>query len=146
MGRKGPAPIAPEEIALRKAYMRPLRVHLLLEEITAQQMLVDQALELAVAAGEPVVTSRRVQLPLVVRGRATIPPWLVENVCRVLGKSVAEVMGAEWVEQFGEDGRGGSQRAPVGGPRIQRLTGTGTGTRKDSAESRGLTASTTPAA
>lgn len=59
-----------------------------------------------------------VRVAQVKRGELVIPPWLVAESCAVIGKSVAEVMGADWRARFGDDGRGGSEIAPVGTPRL----------------------------
>jgi hypothetical protein len=60
----------------------------------------------------------RQRLSQVKRAICVTPPWFVAECCAVIGQPVAEVMGAEWVTRFGEDGRGvesgGTERAPVG--------------------------------
>ena len=63
-----------------------------------------------------------VRVAIIKRGEQVIFPWFVAECCAVIGKTVEEVMGAEWVARFGEsgDGEGGSEIAPVGIPRTYR--------------------------
>jgi hypothetical protein len=54
------------------------------------------------------------------RGRSITPPWFVAECCAVIGRPIAEVMGADWVRRFGVDGCGGREMAPVGPLRVRR--------------------------
>lgn len=121
-----PRPVAPSERQRRVEYLEPL-VAYLRDHFYIAGLVADEALQRALAAGETTLRSQNSWLPKMKRGDATIPPWFVEQCCAVVGKSVLEVMGTEWVIQFGADGRGlesgGTERAPVGSPRLQRPWG-----------------------
>jgi hypothetical protein len=106
-------------LELRVEYARPLLVYLRVQDI-GWSRVTDGAVARAVAAGHPVIGSGHLKLWHFKRGIAAIPPWFVQETCAVLGKHVAEVMGEEWVRRFGEDGRGGQERAPVRPSRMQR--------------------------
>jgi hypothetical protein len=96
----------------RQAYLAPLFVYLAAHHYVPSYVARDagrrHGMELTVQ-----------RLSIIKRASAVIPDWLVAECCAVIGRSVAEVMGEEWVRQFGEDGRGGTEIAPVSSePRV----------------------------
>lgn len=97
----------------RREYLVPLFVYLRAHHYIASSL----ALEAGERGGYPI---QRIRLAHMRRGSSVTPPWFIEQCCAIVGKSVEEVMGAEWVERFGADGRGGTEAAPVGKPRIQK--------------------------
>lgn len=131
----------------RGEYLAPLVAYLRAHHYIALPILRDAAAR-AVASGEEPMLVHGNWLPMMRRGQRVVPPWLVEQCCAVIGRTVEEVMGAEWVRRFGADGRGGMEASPIGSPRIQRPwrysskrprsaspdadSGTGTGTDADS--------------
>jgi hypothetical protein len=106
------------EVDLRVAYLTPLLTYVRALPMQPGRLLSMACLR-AKAAGLPLTISGRVWPDKLARGRCVIPPWLVEQCCAVLGAPVSVVMGAEWVKRFGADGRGGSERAPVGFPHLK---------------------------
>lgn len=103
------------EVRRRHEYLAPLfgylRSHFFIAGLVAQ--------EAGRRRGQSLTA---VRVAIIKRGEQVIFPWFVAECCAVIGKSVEEVMGAEWVARFGEsgDGEGGSEIAPVGIPRTYR--------------------------
>lgn len=95
----------------RREYIRPLYAYL-------REHFYIAGLVLGEAGHRQDYPMTPVRVAQVKRGELVIPPWLVAESCAVIGKSVAEVMGANWRARFGDDGRGGSEIAPVGTPRL----------------------------
>ena len=105
------------EVQRRKAYLAPLFTYLLDHYYVAGRVAAAAGeREHAESGREYKVTG--VRLALLKRGELMVPPWLVEQCCAVIGKSVEEVMGAEWVKRYGPDGWGGEETAPTGTPRM----------------------------
>ncbi|HEU5349634.1 MAG TPA: hypothetical protein VFU63_13565 [Ktedonobacterales bacterium] len=104
-------------VARRVEYLAPLFAYLQDHHHVAGQV----AREAGVRGGRAIVRQRLWQMKL---GVAVTPPWFVAQCCAVIGRPVAEVMGAEWVSRFGADGAGlasgGTEEAPVGPGRIQK--------------------------
>ncbi|HEU5347351.1 MAG TPA: hypothetical protein VFU63_01945 [Ktedonobacterales bacterium] len=106
----------------RVQYLAPL-VAYLREHHHIGLPIVREACARAVEAGEEPMLVHGNWLPMMQRGQRRVPPWLVEQCCAVIGRTVEEVMGAEWVKRFGPDGRGGAEIAPTGVVRRQRTWG-----------------------
>lgn len=134
MAGQGPRPVPLSERQRRVEYLAPL-VAYLLERRYVAGLIAEDALERARLIGEATLRSQTCWLAKMKRGDATIPPWFVEQCCAVIGKSVEEVMGAEWITRFGADGRGGAETAPTGAPRLQRPWGVQTHQTHDRAQS-----------
>ena len=104
-------------VSRRVDYLAPLFAYLREHHYVAGQV----AREAGVRGGRAIWRQRLLQMK---RGVAVTPPWFVAQCCAVIGRSVAEVMGAEWVSRFGADGAGltsgGTEEAPVGPGRIQK--------------------------
>lgn len=115
-----PRPVPQEEMERRDAYLAPLMAWLRASGLPIHTVMWMACMR-AKAAGEPLNTSGRIWPTKIERGLCVIPPWLVEQCCNVVGLSVAELMGEEWVRRFGADGRGGAERAPVGRPHVKRV-------------------------
>lgn len=110
----------PEDIQERRVeYLAPL-VAYLRERHYIAFAIVEEALNRAVAAGEEPMRVHPNWMPMMQRGQRRVPPWLVEQCCAVISRSVEEVMGAEWVKRFGADGHGGTEIAPTSAVRRQR--------------------------
>jgi hypothetical protein len=99
------------EIQRRIEYLAPLYAYLHAHFLIPGRLVAAASAEV----GSPISS---VVLSQMKRGERVIPSWLVAVCCQTLGRPVAEVMGAEWVRRFGEDGRGGAENAPVGEPRV----------------------------
>jgi hypothetical protein len=116
------SPEALAAIERRRKYIEPLYAYLSAHHYSRPRVF-EAARLAAVAADEYVPWDVRAWYNRAVRmqrGEARIPLWLVIGCCATIEKSVAEVMGAAWVERYGEEGRGGAEDSPASEPRHQR--------------------------
>lgn len=116
------SPEALAAIERRREYIEPLYAYLSAHHYSRPRVF-ESARLAAVAAGEYVPWDVRAWYNRSIRmqrGEARIPLWLVIGCCVAIEKSVAEVMGAAWVERYGEDGCGGAEGSPASEPRHQR--------------------------
>lgn len=98
------------DVTRRREYLAPLFAYLRVHHYIAGSV----AREAGERGGYPVTPILLAQMK---RGERIILPWFIAACCAVIERSVAEVMGAEWVARYGADGAGGSEEAPVGQPR-----------------------------
>lgn len=111
----GPSQWLEADIARRREYLAPMWRYLR-GHVRSVAQVMEAARQLAEAGGEAVPGDARRwhwKVSKIRQGTSVAPPWLVQRSCEVIGKSVAEVMGDEWVVRFGADGRGGQDDAPV---------------------------------
>ena len=109
-------PLQEGAIKARQEYVAPLFEHLRAHHYRASVV----AYQASVRGGYPFTAVRVWRM---IRGRSITPPWFVAECCAVIGRPIAEVMGADWVRRFGVDGRGGTEMAPVRPLRVQRPSG-----------------------